>query len=275
MIHLLTSLPLGLAGLIVVGLGTAISMLGPGVVRRYVAFDKLAFNNEVAGFKFAVVGTLYAVLLAFVIIVVWEKFSATQADVVNEAGAAATVYRLSPALGDKAGADLRGAVTTYLKAAIADDWPAMMQSNIDGSRTARLALDAIYTTLLAVTAGERGGSPVLSEILHQLDDITQARRARLIAAKGTVPAVIWFVLFGGALVTIGFTFFFGTQNLRAQILMTGLIALLITAELLIVITIDRPFTGAVAVAPDALTEVIADFGGDNGGIAPQVKPPSR
>lgn len=275
MIHLLTSLPLGLAGLIVVGLGTAISMLGPGVVRRYVAFDKLAFNNEVAGFKFAVVGTLYAVLLAFVIIVVWEKFSATQADVVNEAGAAATVYRLSPALGDKAGADLRGAVTTYLKAAIADDWPAMMQSNIDGSRTARLALDAIYTTLLAVTAGERGGSPVLSEILHQLDDITQARRARLIAAKGTVPNVIWFVLFGGALVTIGFTFFFGTQNLRAQILMTGLIALLITAELLIVITIDRPFTGAVAVAPDALTEVIADFGGDNGGIAPQVKPPSR
>ena len=30
--------------------------------------DRLALNNEVAGFKFAVVGVFYAVLLAFVVI---------------------------------------------------------------------------------------------------------------------------------------------------------------------------------------------------------------
>jgi hypothetical protein len=45
-------------------------MLGPSLVRRYVTLEKLTTNNEVAGFKFAVVGVLYAVLVAFAIIVV-------------------------------------------------------------------------------------------------------------------------------------------------------------------------------------------------------------
>jgi hypothetical protein len=40
-------------------------------------------------------------------------------------------------------------------------------------------------------------------------------------ADGVVPAIIWVVLFGGAFLTVGFTFFFGAESLRAQSLMTG------------------------------------------------------
>jgi hypothetical protein len=82
-------------------------MLGPALVRRYVALDRLTINNEIAGFKFATVGVLYAVPLAFVIIVVWEKFSDAEANVVREAGAAENLYRLSEGLGDYSGPDLR------------------------------------------------------------------------------------------------------------------------------------------------------------------------
>ena len=275
MIFFLTSHSLWLAGAIIVGCGTIISMLGPTAVRRYVTLEKLTAHNEIAGFKFATVGVLYAVLLAFAIIVVWEKFSAAEADVVQEAGAAVTIYRLSPGLGDKAGADLRGAVTNYLKVAIDDDWPAMGHQEIGGSRAARLALNDIYTALLTFAGTEHGGNPVVSEILYQLDQMTQARRARLVAAKGAVPDILWLVLFGGAVVTIVFTFFFGTQNLRAQTMMTGLLALLIFSELLIVVAIDRPFTGVVKVEPDALAAVLADFGaeGESGAVTPAHPPP--
>jgi hypothetical protein len=58
---------------ILVGLAALLAMAGPIVVRRYVAFDRLNTNNEVAGFKFATLGALYAVLLAFVVIVVWPQ----------------------------------------------------------------------------------------------------------------------------------------------------------------------------------------------------------
>jgi hypothetical protein len=74
MLFFLTSQPLWISGAIIIGGGTLLAMLGPVLVRRYVALDRLTINNEIAGFKFATVGVLYAVLLAFVIIVVWEKF---------------------------------------------------------------------------------------------------------------------------------------------------------------------------------------------------------
>jgi hypothetical protein len=85
-------------------------MLGPLLVRHYVALDRLTINNEIAGFKFATVGVLYAVLLAFVIIGVWEKLSDAEVKVVNEAGAAENICRLSQGLGDVNGGDLRKTV---------------------------------------------------------------------------------------------------------------------------------------------------------------------
>ncbi|HEX4042790.1 MAG TPA: DUF4239 domain-containing protein [Xanthobacteraceae bacterium] len=258
MIFFLTSHSLWLSGTFIVGLGTLLAMLAPGVVRRYVTLERLTANNEIAGFKFATVGVLYAVLLAFVIILVWQKFSDAETDVVQEAGAAATIYRLSLGMDEKAATDIRNAMSDYLKVAIDADWPAMARGT-SGAQTARQALDKVYATLLTADVARQAGNPVLSELLHQLDVMTQARRARLTAAQGTVPAVIWLLLFVGAAVTIVFTLFFGTQNLRAQIVMTGLLAFLIFAELLIVVAIDRPFTGSVMVEPTALAAVLADF----------------
>ena len=67
------------------------------------------------------------------------------------------------------------------------------------------------------------------------------------------------VLFGGAFLTVGFTFFFGAENLRAQVLMTGALSVLIFAGLLTVVAIDHPFAGTVKVGPEALAAVIKDF----------------
>lgn len=259
MIFFLTSHPLWLSGAILIGLGTVLSMLGPVVVRRYIALERLTANNEIAGFKYAVLGVLYAVLLAFAIIVVWEKFSNAEASVVQEAGAATTIYRLSQGMGEKPATEIRAAVTTYIEAAIAYDWPAMNRGIRVPDSPARKALDAIYAALLKSDNVQGVASPVMSEILYQLDQITQARRARLIAADGAVPGVIWFVLFVGAVITIIFTFFFGTSNLRAQVIMTGLLAAVIFSELLTIIAIDWPFTGPVRVEPAALEYVLADF----------------
>jgi hypothetical protein len=264
MIHFLTGQSLWVSGAILVGLGTVLSMLGPSFVRRYVTLEGLTANNEIAGFKYATLGVLYAVFLAFAIIVVWQKFSDAEADVVQEAGAATTIYRLSQGLDEKSEANIRGAVTTYLKVAIADDWPAMDRGVAGASRAARQALDAIYAALLTAEPAERVGNPVIAELLHQLDVMTQARRARLVASEGAVPGIIWLVLFGGAVVAIVFTFFFGTRNLRAQVMMTGLLAVMILAELLIIVAIDRPFTGSVKVEPTALADVLADFEADSG-----------
>lgn len=253
----LTTLPLWISATAAVCLAF-IAALGPLIVRRRVGLHKLSTNNEVAGFKFATVGVLYAVLLAFAVIVVWEKFSDAEVDVAQEAGAAATIYRLTNGIAAKSGNALSEGVSHYLKVAISDDWPAMEQGT-EGIEVTH-ALNDLYAALLAYNPEDRRGAAIFSEVLHQLDLVTQARRARLVMAAGVVPGIVWSVLFGGALLTIGFTFFFGTINVRAQAMMTGALALLIFSGLLVIVAIDRPFSGPVKVGPEALSSVLEDFG---------------
>jgi hypothetical protein len=153
MILFLTTAPLWLEALIVVGLPTAAAMLGPSIVRRFVTLENLTTNNEVAGFKFATVGVLYAVLLAFSIIIVWQKYSDTDSTVAKEAGAAATIYHLSHGFGEVQGAAVRAALTNYLKSAISDEWPAMDRGG--ASKPTWQALKAIYAALLVSESPER------------------------------------------------------------------------------------------------------------------------
>ena len=254
----LTTGPLWLSGIILVVLPAILAMLGLVFLRRRIGLEKLRTNNEVAGFKFATVGVLYAVLLAFAVIVVWEKFSDAETNVAQEAGAAATIYRMAEGIGGPPGAALYESLTKYLDAAINQDWPAMERGG--ESHVATHALDGVYVALLTYNPDDRRGSMLAAEVVHQLDQVTQARRARLVLASGIVPGVIWFVLFGGAFLTVAFTFFFGTQNLRAQTVMTGALTVLIFAGLLIIVAIDHPFAGTVKVTPEALSAVLRDFG---------------
>lgn len=245
--------PLWFSGFLLVGVTSILACLGPVLVRRFIALEKLTTNNEVAGFKFATVGVLYAVLLAFAIILVWEKYSDAEGIVAKEAGAAAAIYHLSSGLDETKAAALRSALTAYLRSAVADEWPAM-EDQTESMKTHQL-LASLYKTVIA-SATPQNSTPLVAEIFNQLDALTQARRSRILAAEGTVPGILWVVLFLGATLTIGFTFFFGTRNLRAQMLMTTLLSVLVFSELFIIVVMDRPFTGTVKVGPEAITDVI-------------------
>jgi hypothetical protein len=94
----LSSLPVAVNFVLLVLLPTGLSMCGPAIARRLFGLDWLLDNNEVAGFKFAVLGVIYAVLLGFAVIVVWEKFSSAGETVTQEAAGVVSVYRLSGGL---------------------------------------------------------------------------------------------------------------------------------------------------------------------------------
>jgi hypothetical protein len=233
-------------------------MAGTFLARRLFTLKQLSSNNEVAGFKFATVGVLYAVLLAFAVIIVWEKFSDAESDVAREAGAAATLYRLIDGIDGESGPAVRTSLNLYLESAINQDWPAMEKGRPSVATTQALA--DLYANALKFRPTDFHGAMVLQEILRQLDNITEARRARLVKAAGIVPGVVWTVLFGGAVITIGFTFFFGTANLVAQSMMTGALSLLILSGLLVIVSIDQPFVGTVKVHPRPL-ELVLQLGG--------------
>jgi hypothetical protein len=251
-------MPLWASTLVVVVLPTLLAMAGTLLVRRRMTLTRLRANNEVAGFKFAVVGVIYAVLLAFAVFVVWEQLTDAENDIAHEAGSATNLYRLVNGIGGDPGRELRTLITRYVETAIGEDWPAMERGNASAAATE--ALNALYAGVLAYQPADRREQALMSETLRQLSAVTEARRSRLVKASGIVPAVIWLTLLAGAVITVGFTYFFGTRNVRAQMLMTAAVTVLICSGLLVILTIDHPFDGAVKAQPDALVKVLEDFG---------------
>ncbi len=255
--QLLASLPLWLSGFLVIAAPTALAMLCSAVVRRKVGLEGLKTNNEVAGFKFAVLGVIYAVLLGFAVIVVWDRFHDAETAVRQEAGVVATLYRLSEGLGADRGAALRDRVSAYANAALNDDWPAMARGQ--ASPTVTRAVDDLYAAMFAEEPSDNRGRTALATMFQQLDVLTEARRVRTTLAEGVVPGVIWAVLLFGAVATVGFTFFFGAFYVSAQVLMTGLLTAMVFMGLLVIISIDHPFTGPVSVRSAPLLQVLDDF----------------
>jgi hypothetical protein len=251
----LSGCPLWLTAFLLVVLPTIAAMAGLILIRSRVGLQRLTTNNEVAGFKFSVIGVIYAVLLAFAVIVVWERFSDAEVAVVQEAGAAATLYRLAAGAEPEA-IETRAALGNYLRLSIERDWPQMAVEKESPDVTR--ALNALYLAALQLARGGSRQPAVLVEIFHQLDVITQARRSRLHLAIGIVPAVLWVALTLGGVLTVAFTFFFGTENFTAQVMMTGILAFIVFMGLFVIISIDHPFTGPVHIDSAPLLQVIED-----------------
>jgi hypothetical protein len=258
MVFWLTSRP-GWVLILCLFIFTGLAMAGPFLVRLRIRLAHLRGNNEVAGFKFAVIGVLYAVLLAFVVVISWERFHDAENALASEAGAAATVYRVAGGLDEATDTALRANLAAYLNSVLRDDWPAMVRGH--SSAVTTKVLSDLYDQVIHYHPENLGDSNLQSDLLSELDQMTRARRERLLMAEGTVHEVIWFVLFLGAGLTISFTFFFGTENLIAQSLMTGILAAIILSAVLVVIALDRPYTGAVTVSKEPIRSVLADMTG--------------
>jgi len=199
----------------------------------------------------------YAVLLAFVVIITWERFYDAEKALALEAGSAATLYRLAAGLDETSAAQVRADLTAYLRSVLADDWPAMGVGR--SSAVTNRVLSDLYEVVVHYRPADLHDSDLQKDLLSELDQMTRARRERLVMAEGTVPNAIWFVLFLGAALTISFTFFFGTHSVIAQSLMTGVLAAIIFSSILVIVAIDRPYTGAVMVSQESIRGVLEDF----------------
>ena len=68
-----------LLGLAIVGVSVLVAHVGLRLVRHAVPLPVHETQHEVGGFIIGVMGAIYAVLLAFVVVAVWDEFSDAKA----------------------------------------------------------------------------------------------------------------------------------------------------------------------------------------------------
>ena len=67
---------------------------------------------------------------------------------------------------------------------------------------------------------------------------------------------LWFVLLLGGIITVVFTFFFGSQNLYAQLTMTTLLAVLIVLIIFTILIMDFPYSGDLSIPVTPFQQVL-------------------
>jgi hypothetical protein len=68
------------------------------------------------------------------------------------------------------------------------------------------------------------------------------------------------VLIAGCVITVDFSLFFPVKAVRVQGVMVGALAAMTALMLFLVVSLDLPFTGDLAVKPTAMREAISEFG---------------
>ncbi|MDJ0513768.1 MAG: DUF4239 domain-containing protein [Methyloceanibacter sp.] len=254
-LHILNTTPSWVLAALLIGLCVFFSVGLQLLIRRIYGVDFIASNHEVAGFKYAVVGVAYAVLLAFVVVSVWEDFDETQQDVHAEAGRFYDVYRNSFDFAEEDGAKIRAAIIAYAKAVREKDWPAMR----DGFRGSDEGADAY--TRLSRTVGEIRAKntqmlPSLDHAIALQQDVADYRIWRLSDVGGHMTPMVWFVLILGGIITLAYPAFFATKKVGPQVLMTAGLAMIIGATFLLAVNLNYPFSGPEPVDPAAIDTVI-------------------
>jgi hypothetical protein len=256
-VAVLASVPSVLLCFLFVGGATALALAGMVLVRRSVTMETLESHQDVAGFIIAIVGVVYAVLLALVVIAVWEQFEAARVLADREANQVTGLYRLTAALPSRGSERLRPTLREYAEAVVNDEWPAMRRGQ--SSTRAQALYTDVWNQLTSLEPQTPREIAAYQEALSRLDGFGDARRSRLLASRESLPVVMWTVLIVGAITTIGFTYFFGVRRFAAQALMTSALTITIALALFLVYSMDLPFTGDVSVPPEAFEQAIATF----------------
>ncbi len=222
------------------------------VLQRRFRTEMLRRHNDVAGYLFSAVGVLYAVVLGFVVVVVWQKYDGTVSNVENEVDATGNLYHVVDAYPPGLRSRIRTGLSAYADIVTRIEWPAMARDQAVPELGA--------TRLEAVSYAVDGLSPAnfkqfgaQQAAIADEQRLFDARRARLIATVPAVPTVLWFALVVGALAMVAFCYIFGVENRPAQLMMTAILVGLIGILFVVIEEFSTPFSGSVRISSEGWT----------------------
>jgi hypothetical protein len=255
--YLVDNVPTPLLGIGIVLVFVGLALGGLVIVRHWLDRETVGPQTDVAGFLIAVVGVLYAVVLAFVVVIQWQQYADASRDATSEATAIGNLYRVAVALGPH-GAPLRLAVSNYAHQLAYVEWPYVAKHREEDPRIdiARNAMWKAVNQLNSASAPEAGYFP---RALDDVSSVSIGRHTRVGDSASKLPVALWIVLLAGGALTIGFCYFFSLKSFRAQAAMVSMLAILIGLCVFVILALDLPLSGDVAVQPTALQEEIDSF----------------
>ncbi len=228
------------------------------LLRRFGPRDGWFRDAQHAAGAFTVTGTIYAVLVGFVFLLAFGSYSAARESSQDEARAAVSLFHVAERFPPDVRDEIQGDVVCYARAVVGSEWGTMADerpsAEVDQWET-QLSRD--FDAFEPTTQVE---GDALQSWFGDADLLREARQGRLTEAPRFIPVTIWVLLLVTGAAVIGFSLLLSDSRERrsAQVAMVIAVTTAVTASLLIVNFLDRPYGDHEgAIEPEAMSSALA------------------
>lgn len=262
MVVRLLSMPTWLLGVITVVPSVAFTLFLAKVLR------KRNFQPEDSGAVTALhatVSTIYTVLLAFVVVIVWQQLTDAGSRVETEATRLSNILRDSRVFSAGDEESIRQAVHSYIELTATRDWQNMSEGK-DADPMSTAAYEQIWEAVYRIEPVGARQETFHAEMVTRLNELGAARRSRHLGARASIPAVMWLLLLVGGAMVLVLSYMLPHGSWKGSYAALGATGAVISTTLFLIFAMDHPFTGELRVDPAPLTDLIprvekSDVGG--------------
>jgi hypothetical protein len=232
-------------------IGVTFNLVLDAIMRRVVSPEVRHRAGPTAAVTVQVLATIYAVLVAFVIVNEYSQLRAANEQVAAKAADLSAMYENSRIFPTAEGDELRRATTAYTQTVVDRSFPELAETARPG-RVGDERLEQMFSTLRNIHPATADESAAYSKTLDLLDGVVETR-ARLVNASGeTVPWPLVFLLAIMGFSVIAVSTVLDTQHRAAHLLILTALALLVSLTLALVVSLNYPFDGILPISDEPL-----------------------
>jgi hypothetical protein len=209
-----------------------------------------------------VVLTLFSVVLAFVIFDLYTGYASAESNVNAEANSLRQIVQDAQAFPPPERQRLEQAVSAYISEVSLHEFPALKDGGQDPKVETKLA--QLSTALQRYAPENQAEIAFYRSAVDQVNQLASERGSRVSIADTAVPSAFLVLLVILAIVGVGTACLIRMEHAAVDTLLITMISLVIGAGFVTALILQYPFSGSVAISPEALVhgtlgEVVRHF----------------
>lgn len=243
--------PLG-AALTIVLFVEALALGGLLLTRRFV-LPRLHYTegvNEAISGTVQAIGVFYGITVGLIAVGVWNTNSNASGLVSQEATCIGAIYRDVSGYPQPLRDELRAGMRDYAVFIIEQSWPAQREGRGQVLEGGAKILDGFQSRLYTFEPSTPGQQALHAETLKAYNELLLARRLRIDAVSSGLSLVMWWVIWAGAVISIGVAYFYNIKDPKLHAVLVALMGGFLAIVLFMVLVNDKPFYGKFGISSD-------------------------
>lgn len=220
--------------------------------------QKLSIDLDIGGIIYGGIVAVYSILLAFIVVIVWQQYQNTGDRIQEESSKVFNLYRASYAFPDSTtGKRIRTTVIDYVRSVVDDEFPAM--ENDTTSVVTQAKYNKVWDMVYTIRPGTETEKIWYASMVTSVNQFAEARIIRISDIEPSLPPLMWKILLSGGLIIILFAMLFKNSNNKAHFLKILMFSVIIVFNLMLVDLLDHPYKGMLRIEPTAFTKILKHY----------------